>query len=112
MGVIVLATAVVHTAGVNWQSYGAIVGTVVTVMGLLLAWTSKRQSDLQRDIASAVSNLREVLLEKLETKEAVGQIKIDLAKANTRIDMIYQLQSIGGQLVTQLTPVRSDRPDH
>ena len=86
-----LATQIVHTSGINWESYAAIVGTVLAALTLVLAWTSKRQSDLQKDINGAVNNLREVLVEKLESKEAVSQIRVDLERTNTKVDLLYQL---------------------
>lgn len=84
-----------HTTTLNWESLTAIVGSVAAVMGVLIAYTSKKQRDLERRIASAVENQTALLLEKLETKEAVNLLRIDMAKMATTQSLLHHLDPPG-----------------
>lgn len=82
-----LAAAAVRTTGVNWESVAAITGIVAVIMTVVL-WIfnrrDKRQeeqnNELRHEFTRAINNLSDVLLAKLETKEAVAQISVRLAR--------------------------------
>jgi len=81
-----VATAVVHTTGINWQSLGVIIAAVATLIGILTWHISRRDAQhraqilrQEERITHSVDDLRAVLLEKLETKENVAAIRIDMA---------------------------------
>lgn len=82
-----LAQGAVHTAGVNWESVGAIaavVAVIMTVVLFIMARRDRRQqafnTEVQTDITAAVNHLSDVLMAKLETKETVARISERLAR--------------------------------
>ena len=84
----------VHTAGINWESIGAIAALLaVAVTTILWALTRREQkadtrehmaeqrnNEIKQEIAASVNHLSEVLLAKLETKETVARISERLAR--------------------------------
>lgn len=89
-----IAQAVVHTTGINIESVAVIVGAVVGLLTLVLAWTSRKQSQLQLEIAAAVNHQTELLMLKLETKDNVNDLRIDmvrqLAVLTTKVESIKE----------------------
>ena len=96
-----VAVQSVTTHGVNWESITVIVipivGCLVGIATFLDSRSSKREAhrekfttDLQTqfkdEITTAVAHLSEVLLERLETKEAVNQIRVEIAGMKQQIE--------------------------
>lgn len=71
--------APVHTTGVNLDSLIPIIATIVScciaVAAYLDSRTRHRQDDMKGEIADAVKQLSDVLLERLETKDNVAALK-------------------------------------
>lgn len=95
-----LAETTVRTNGINLAAVLAIVlPMIATLVGIATyldsrskrredrreTFTQKMQSEYKEDITNAVNNLRDVLLERLETKEAVNQVRIELAGVKVQI---------------------------
>lgn len=91
---ILLANAVVHTTGINWESVTAIVG-IVAIIQAMLFWLFTRRDKKRDDEAEAVrhqiaeamqqqtealNHQTDMLLAKLETKETVARISERLAR--------------------------------
>jgi hypothetical protein len=97
----ILSVQTVHTSGVNWESLGVIISALVFVFGLVTwrqAQSDRKNERTKNEITVSVDNLRDVLLEKLETKENVNQIRVDMAglKAdveNMRTELRYQTRA-------------------
>lgn len=79
------------TITVNWESLVTttipIVGTLIAVATYINSRTNKRerlnrltQENVRDEIKTAVDHLAEVLLEKLESKDAVNQLRIEMAR--------------------------------
>lgn len=98
--VALLLTPQVRTTGVNLEGVLAIVlpviGTIIAVGGYINSRTARRedrrekflqsiQENTQKEITSAVNHLSEVLLERLETKQAVNELKITIASLQTEV---------------------------
>jgi hypothetical protein len=62
------AAAAVHTTGVNWESITIICGAAATIMATVGAW-------IRRQVKTSVDHLAEVLDARLETKEAVAELR-------------------------------------
>lgn len=88
-----LATEVVHTTGINWESLGVIVAALAFAFGIV-TWrqtqSDKRQREQKEEITTSVDNLKDVLLEKLETKENVNQIRVDMAGLKSDVEHMRQ----------------------
>jgi uncharacterized membrane-anchored protein YhcB (DUF1043 family) len=98
-------TQSVRTTGINWESVGVIVSLVGVLVGAILWWLTRRDQRLRaaadlrdqqqraenqsikQEIASAVGQLSEVLLAKLETKDTVSRISERLARVEASIGM-------------------------
>lgn len=92
-----LASAV-RTTGINWESVAAVaacVAVMVTVVLWLFARVDRRRqaasdkrdaeftranAELKNEFTQAINHLSDVLTAKLETKEAVAQISVRLAR--------------------------------
>lgn len=95
-----LSSAVVHTTGINWESIGAIAGIVTALFGAFTWYVARRDkaqrelvSKIEKNTSSSIDNLSTLLLEKLETKENVNQIRVDMAAIKTRVDMLIERDS-------------------
>jgi hypothetical protein len=55
----------VHTAGINWASVGAIVGTVATTMTIIVGISAKLVAN---QISSAIDKFRIEVVSKLDTR--------------------------------------------
>lgn len=82
-----LASAIVRTTGVNWESVAAISAIMGVLIALMTFWITRRdrtQRDLnaqmESSITDAVNHLSDVLMAKLETKETVARISERLAR--------------------------------
>jgi hypothetical protein len=51
-----------------------------------MAWTSKRQNDLQREITKATEQQTELLMAKLETKENVASLRVEVARLTAIVE--------------------------
>lgn len=84
-----VASVPVHTTGVNWGSVLTIIGgTVAAFIGavsFLDARQRRRQDDTKTQITDAVTGLSAVLVERLETKENVGQLRVELAHVEEQV---------------------------
>lgn len=95
----ILTTAVaqpvpVHTTGVNWGSVLTIIaGVLASFIGsvtFLDMRQRRRQDDTKNQIADAVGQLSAVLVERLETKENVGQLRVELAHVEGQVTALSQ----------------------
>jgi hypothetical protein len=77
-----IAQATVHTSGVNWESVSVIAGVIVATMAFFVGVVNRRSDAVRGEIKEAVDHLSEVLVGKLETKDAVNS----LAQRVTRIE--------------------------
>lgn len=94
----VQAVTTVHTSGINWQSLAAILAGFAAIAGVLLAWTERRQSGLKNQIADSVNHLSDVLMARLETKEAVAALRVEVIQSfnlvNVKIARLEGIQRI------------------
>jgi hypothetical protein len=109
MAVTSALTEAVRTTGINWESVGVIVSLVGVLVGAILWWLTRRDQRLRnaaelrdqqqraenlaikQEISSAVGQLSEVLLAKLETKDTVSRISERLARVEASIGVKSQL---------------------
>lgn len=79
----------VHTTGVNWGSVltivGGVFGSFLAAVAFLDSRQRRRQEDTKNQISDAVNGLSNVLIERLETKENVGQLRIELAHVEEQV---------------------------
>jgi hypothetical protein len=79
----------VHTTGVNWTSVltivGGVFGSFLAAVAFLDARQRRRQDDTKNQITEAVTGLSNVLVERLETKENVGQLRVELAHVEEQV---------------------------
>jgi len=88
----VIATQIVQTTGVNWESVATITGLVSVVLTFTL-WAFSRQDkrraqvnrQLRDDMTKSLDHLSDVLLAKLETKDTVARISERLARVEALI---------------------------
>lgn len=88
-----LASEVVHTTGLNWESLGVIIAAFTFIFTAFTWFIVRRdsQNDRQKnETAQAVKNLETVLLEKLETKENVNQIRVTLATLQADVKSVKE----------------------
>lgn len=78
-----LATAVVHTSGINWESISAIGGLVVVIVGGFARWIqgSIRKSR-EEDHASTIAQV------KLITDSSLAQVKLLTDAMGHRLDTV------------------------
>lgn len=76
----IIAATAVHTTGINWESLAVIFGGFAAIATLLIGWIDRRQARIRGEITDSVNHLSEVLLAKLETKDAVAKISERLAR--------------------------------
>lgn len=88
-----------HTTGINWQSLGviaALIGIAVTILLFMIARKDKKHDQEARDLkeqigvaidtnSSAITALGQLLEAKLETKEAVNQIRVEMAELRAEV---------------------------
>lgn len=89
-----IATAAVHTAGINWLSVLTIIfGTVASIVAII-TFLDKRMKDRQGEVRdainAAVTNLSEILIERLETKDKVNQVIIQLTAVKEQVRFINE----------------------
>lgn len=103
-----IADATVHTTGINILGVLAILIPVISCLIGLAVFIDQRnqrretkreqfveriQAETKDEITTAVNHLSEVLLERLETKESVNQIRVDLAAVKIQLADIRQRQN-------------------
>ncbi len=88
----ILATHFAHITAFTWESLSAIlvaIGLVGGFVGWYIARKDKRQEERQlqttKAIADSIDHLSEVLMAKLETKEAVARISERLARVEGKV---------------------------
>lgn len=64
------------------------------------------QEDVRREIKDSVNELRDILLEKLETKDAVNQIRVDIARIKGEMDTVRSEVNTVRELVSRSAPRR------
>jgi N-glycosylase/DNA lyase len=84
--VVIAAVSTVHTSGINWESVSVIIGSVVAALVFLVSLQERRAATIRNDIGEAVNHLAEVLTAKLETKDVVNSLKVDVAALKARFD--------------------------
>jgi uncharacterized membrane protein len=88
--VIGVALQTVHTTGINWQSVAVIVGSlgvfILSAMIWFVALIDRRNRTIRTEISSAVDNLAAVLTARLETKDAVNQLRVEVAQLKGQIE--------------------------
>jgi hypothetical protein len=97
--VVIAAGGTTIVAPLNWTPIIAvvlpIVGTLIAIAGYLNTKTEARsrqsqqvQDSLRAEIKSSIDNLASLLLEKLETKETVNALKVELARVKVELESI------------------------
>lgn len=87
--VIAAVVPVVHTTGINWES----IGILFTGMGAVLiagltyitSRSDKREERTRGEIATAINSQTNILMAKLETKDAVNAIDKRLVAIEARM---------------------------
>jgi hypothetical protein len=94
-GAILDAIQTVHTSGINWESVAAIVGGIGTFILAALVWIigliERRNKAIKDEITNAVNNLAQVLEAKLETKDAVSQLRVEVAELKGQLAINKQV---------------------
>jgi hypothetical protein len=80
-----IAAAVVHTSGINWESIGTILGGFAAIAAVLVTLGERRQAAIKNEIADSVNHLSEVLQAKLETKDTVNRLSERIARVEANI---------------------------
>jgi hypothetical protein len=83
--VIGAALVAVRTTGINWESVGVIVGSVVALIAFLVSVQDRRNATVQHSIQESVDHLSDVLIAKLETKETVAKLSERIARLETAV---------------------------
>jgi hypothetical protein len=85
-----VAVQTVHTSGINWESVSVIVGTLGAFLLAFMVWIvglfERRNRAIRTDISQAVENLAVVLTARLETKDAVNQLRVEVAQLKGQIE--------------------------
>lgn len=88
----ILAQSAVHTVGVNWSSVAVIVGgiggVIIAALAFVVRLMEKRNKQVRDEITNAVNNLGAILEAKLETKDSVNQLRIELAEVRGQLHNI------------------------
>lgn len=82
--------ATVKTTGINWQSIGTILAALVAAVAFLTAIIQRRQKAVSQQISDAVDNLARVLEAKLETKDSVNNLRIEVARMKEQVTAMRQ----------------------
>jgi hypothetical protein len=91
-----LAVQTVHTTGINVASLATILGGFAAIVAIMQTFLSRRIQrkdaahdkeiqDIRSDITTSVDHLSEVLLARLETKQAVSEINARLSRVEGAI---------------------------
>jgi preprotein translocase subunit YajC len=87
-----LASSVVRTAGINWESVGVIVSLVAIIVTIMMWIMNRREHradaatrEQRAEMTSSLDHMTEVLLAKLETKETVARISERLARVEAMV---------------------------
>ena len=84
-----IATATVHTTGINWSSVAVIVGgiggVIIAALAFIIRLMDRRNNAIRDEITNAVTNLGHILEAKLETKDAVNQLRIEVAELRGQV---------------------------
>jgi hypothetical protein len=87
----ILAAGTVST-NINWGQViimlSGVIVAIIAVGGFIDKRLKDRQTEMKSDIASAVNNLSTILTERLETKENVAALRIEVAKMSERMSMM------------------------
>lgn len=101
-------TPTVHTTGVNWVSIATIIIPIVVCVIAVATYldhrTEKRQTTVKTEIKESVDQLSAVLQERLETKENVNQLKIEVA--SLRSSMTLGAQARFDQIEREIDEIR------
>lgn len=85
-----LSLQTVQTTGINWESVSVIVGTLGTLLigclAFFLGLIQKHNTQIRHDISSSVDHLSEVLTAKLETKDAVNELRIEFVELKGKVE--------------------------
>jgi F0F1-type ATP synthase membrane subunit b/b' len=85
-----IAEAAVHTVGVNWTSVAVIIGgiggVVIATMAFVIRLMDRRNNAIRDEITNAVTNLGHILEAKLETKDSVNQLRVELAELRGQVN--------------------------
>lgn len=84
-----IAIQTVHTTGINWSSVAvliiSIVGCFIGVAAYIDRRSAARQDSIKDNIQGSVNHLSEVLMERLETKDNVNALRVEVAQLKTEI---------------------------
>jgi len=84
-----LVETAVHTTGINWSSVAVIIGgiggVVIAAMAFVIRLMDRRNNAIRDEITTAVTNLGHILEAKLETKDSVNQLRVELAELRGKI---------------------------
>jgi peptidoglycan hydrolase CwlO-like protein len=77
---------------VNWQSIAVLVVSIVACFIAVATYIDKRatsrQETIKNEIQSSVEHLSDVLSERLETKENVSQLKVQIAALQVQVESL------------------------
>lgn len=94
----------------NWTQYLVTVATlavaIVTVMTYIELRAARRQKAIKQEIQATVTQLGELLTEKLETKQNVNELKIEMARVEEQVKFLSATLSAGKSTLWQLYPNR------
>lgn len=83
-------------ANPNWVQVLVVLAGLIAAIAALGAWldqrTKARQAETKNEVREAVDQLSAVLLERLETKENVAELRVQMARMNE------QLKNLGDRL--------------
>lgn len=100
-----LAAQTVQTA-INWPGLAISLGSFVASMAVIFAYLDRRaerrqtraiaeQAALRAEFTAALANLGQILGERLETKENVNQLRIEVARMGEHLRVSTQLGAAG-----------------
>lgn len=85
-----MALATVQTSGINIQEVLTIIGALVVAVVAVGTWLDQRvknrQDATKAEISEAVTHLSDVLLERLETKENVANLRTQVATLSVQME--------------------------
>lgn len=84
-----VAVQTVHTSGINWGSIAVIVCTIVACFIGVATYIERkhtlRNETIKDDIKESVDHLAAILLERLETKENVNALRIEVERLRSEV---------------------------
>lgn len=97
---------------INWPGLAISLGTFIASMAAILAYIDRRsekrqaavqqnQDQLRREVHDSIENLAKILTERLETKENVNNLKVEVAKMSEQMRLAFQDRGSHGATLWQ-----------